>query len=125
MLNVACSIVTDKLLPVKIGQGAVLYEIIAVNVSDLQHIRNTVLAYTNPTALLLPLYNDTNDYYLFKLEHLPKRLKKLAIKIPKNHKPVFSTHDQDIGKVNCIKMDIQIDETKPRIQKYVPVPHAA
>ena len=224
MLNVACSIVTDKPLPVKIGEGAVLYEIVAVNVSDLQHIRNTVLAYTDPTALSLPLYNDTNDYYvlpnntpiaqiehfnhelpmyemqmksfqgeiyklnniqpsfinddqymseeeketafldfaekgffqpsmsylieeapaitelelknvqpypeqdfedLFKLEHLPKRLRKLAIKILKSHKPVFSTHDQDIGKVNCIEMDIQIDETKPRIQKYVPVPHAA
>ena len=25
---------------------------------------NTILAYTDPTALLLPLYNETNDYYV-------------------------------------------------------------
>jgi hypothetical protein len=28
-------------------------------------------------------------------------------------------------KVNCIEMDIEIDEKKPRIQKYIPAPHAA
>ena len=47
-------------------------------------------------------YPEQDFQDLFKLEHLPKRLKKLAIQILKNHKPVFSTHNQDIGKVNCI-----------------------
>ena len=225
MLSVACAISDEnRPLPVKIGEGAVLFEIVAVNVSDLRHLNNTVLAYTDPTALTLPLYNDTNDYYvleekttiaqiehfthespmygmqmktikgeiyklnniqpsfinnddymseeekeaafvefaekgffqpsmsylieeapaitelelknvepypehtfeeLFQLSHLPKHHQKLTKKILKKHKAAFSTHDQDIGKVNCIEMDIQIDETKPRIQKYVPIPHAA
>jgi hypothetical protein len=53
---------------------------------------------------------------LFKLDHLPAHHKKLAERIFKKHKKTFSKHDQDIGRVNCIKMDIQIDETKPQIQ---------
>ncbi len=42
----------------------------------------------------------------------------------KRNSDAFSKHDQDIGKVNCIEMDIEIDEKKPRIQKYIPAPHA-
>ena len=225
MCNISCQISKeDKPLPTKIGEGAVLFEIVAVNVSDLCHLRDTVLAYTDPSAVSIPLYNDTNDYYylhantklaqiehftheipmyemqmkslngevykinnvqpsfisndefmseeekeaaflefaekgffqpsmsqliedaptitelelknvepypeqkfedLFKLDHLPSHHKKLAKRIFKKHKKTFSKHDQDIGRVNCIEMDIQIDETKPRIQKYIPVPHAA
>ena len=223
--NVACSISDDtKPLPVKIGEGAVLFEVVAVNVSDLQTLRNCALAYTDPTELSIPLYNDTNDFYvlekdttiaqiehfqneipiyemqmkvlngevyklnniqpafinndefmseeekeaafmdfaekgfyqpsmsylieeaptitelqlknvepypehkfedLFQLQHLSKVDRRTAARILRQHKPCFSTHDQDIGKVNCMEMDIQIDETKPRIQKYVPIPHAA
>ena len=61
---------------------------------------------------------------LFKLDHLPAHHKKLAKRIFKKNKKTFIKHDQDIGRVNCIEMDIQIDKTKPRIQKYIPVPHA-
>jgi hypothetical protein len=50
---------------------------------------------------------------LFKLDHLTSHHKKLAKIIFKSHKKTFSKYDQDIGRVNCIKMDIQIDETKP------------
>jgi len=225
MCNISCHISKeDKPFPQKIGDGAVLFEIVSVNVSDLCHLRNTVLAYTDPSAVSIPLFNDTNDYYfieantqivqiehfdsnqpmyemqmksldgdifklnniqpsfisndefmseeekeaafiefaekgffqpsmshlieeaptitelelknvepypeqrfedLFKLDHLPSHQKKIAKKVIKKHKLAFSKHDQDIGKVNCIEMDIQIDETKPRIQKYIPVPHAA
>jgi hypothetical protein len=70
-------------------------------------------------------YQEQKFEDLFKLDHLPAHHKKLAKRIFKKHKKTFSKHDQDIGRVNCIKMDIQIDETKPRIQKYIPVPHAA
>ena len=34
-----------------------------------------------------------------------------------------SEHDLDLGRANDIEMDILIDETKPRIQKFVPLPH--
>ena len=225
MVSIPCQISKDnKPLPVLIGKGAVLFEVVAVNVSDLCPMRNTVLAYTNPSELSIPLYNDSNDSYilpadvtlaqiehfshelpmyemqmktlngeiyqlnniqpsfikdddymseeekeaafvdfaekgffqpsmsylieeapaitelelknvepypehifedLFKLSHLPKHQQKEAKRILKKHRAAFSKHDQDIGKVNCIEMDIQIDETKPRIQKYVPIPHAA
>ena len=64
MCNISCHISKeDKPLPTKIGEGAVLFEIVAVNVSDLSHLRDTVLAYTDPSAVSIPLFNDTNDYY--------------------------------------------------------------
>jgi hypothetical protein len=62
---------------------------------------------------------------LFKVDYLPAHHKTLAEHIFKKYKKTLSKHNQEIGKVNCIEMDIQIDKTKPRIQKYIPVPHAA
>ncbi len=50
---------------------------------------------------------------------------KKTIKVLKRNSEAFSKHNQDIGKVNCIEMDIEIDKKKPRIQKYIPAPHAA
>jgi hypothetical protein len=51
MCNISCKISKeDKPLPTKIGDRAVLFEIVAVKVSDLCHLQETVLAYTNPSA---------------------------------------------------------------------------
>ena len=220
--NISCVLSSSKKpLPVQTSEGSVFFEITAVNISGLKAMRNTLLAYTDPTALSIPLYNDTNDYLeipkhnqiaqielfdqavpmyemqmttldngvitlnsaipafidndefmneeektaafleyaekgsfqpsmshliesapsittmdlkntqpytnfadQFRLDHLPPAWKKTTLKILKKNKEAFSKHDQDIGKVNCIEMDIELDESKPRIQKYIPVPHA-
>ena len=222
MTNISCTMASDcKPLPIKTSEGSVLFEVTAVNVTGLRHMRNTVLAYTDITALSIPLYNDTNDYMvipsntqiaqiehmdqtlpcynvqfrtlksgvitlnnaiptfienddymneeekmaafidfaekghyqpsmtqlieqapaiteltlkdtrpyekfenLFKLDHMTPHDRKKTLKVLKRNSEAFSKHDQDIGKVNCIEMDIEIDETKPRIQKYIPAPHA-
>ncbi|MGV0982791.1 MAG: reverse transcriptase domain-containing protein [Polynucleobacter sp.] len=225
LVNVCCAISKKgKPIPPKVGNGAVFYEVIAINSSELQTLRDTLLAYTDPEALSIPIYNDsyntriieagiqiaqiehfdhaheihevqiqslnrvfyqvnsltpdfiTKDEYmneeektaafidfaekgyfqpsmsqlieeapaitefelkdttpypesqfddLFKIAHLPLHKQRRALRTLRKYKGAFSKHDQDIGKVNCIEMDIQIDETKPRIQKYVPIPHAA
>ena len=59
----------------------------------------------------------------FKLDHLSKPVKKVAEKIFAAHRKAFSEHDYDLGKASNIEMDIMIDETKPRIQKFIPLPH--
>ena len=222
MANITCAITSQsRPLPIKTSEGAVFYEIVAVNISGLRHMRNTMLAYTDSSALSIPVYNDTNDYLelpchtqvaqiehfdhsnpmyemqintlesgvvtlnsamplfidndewmneeekmaaflefaekgtfqpsmthliesapsitelklqettqytnfddQFDLAHLPEKFRKKTLKILKKNQSAFSKHDQDIGKVNCIEMDIELDESKPRIQKYIPVPHA-
>ena len=60
----------------------------------------------------------------FKLDHLTRNQQLLAMKVFKKHIKAFSRHDYDLGLSNSTKMTIEVDETKPRIQKYVPIPHA-
>ena len=59
----------------------------------------------------------------FNINHLPDREKAYAETIFLTHRDAFSEHDLDLGRANDIEMDILIDETKPRIQKFVPLPH--
>ncbi len=58
----------------------------------------------------------------FDLDHLPSKSKKHAIKTFKKHIDIFSRHEMDIGCATDIEMDIEIDNSKPRIQKYYPLP---
>ena len=60
----------------------------------------------------------------FKLDHLTKGQRRSAMALFRKHFDVFSRHDYDLGLSNSTKMTIEVDETKPRIQKYVPIPHA-
>ena len=60
----------------------------------------------------------------FKLDHLSRFQRNQAMKVFKKHIKAFSRHDYDLGLSNSTKMTIEVDETKPRIQKYVPIPHA-
>jgi hypothetical protein len=58
----------------------------------------------------------------FKLDHLSPEDKAYALKQFRQVAEVFSTHDYDLGKAKDFEMDIEIDATKPRIQKYYPLP---
>jgi hypothetical protein len=53
---------------------------------------------------------------------LPSKSRKHAIKTFKKHINIFSRHEMDIGCAMDIEMDIEIDNYKPRIQKYYPFP---
>jgi hypothetical protein len=66
----------------------------------------------------------TNDNFdeQFSLEHLPQKKKRQALKVFRKHSQVFSRNEMDIGKAKGIEMEIEIDNTKPRIQKYFPLP---
>ena len=77
--------------------------------------------------------NTVTDFYVkdlkpvpfedqFQLDHLDSEEKAYAIKRFKQIKGVFSKHDYDLGKAKNFEMDIKIDESKPRIQKYYPLP---
>ena len=59
----------------------------------------------------------------FKINHLKSFERKYAKNMLLKYMKVFSRHEYDIGKSTDIEMDIQIDETKPRIQKFIPLPH--
>ncbi len=61
----------------------------------------------------------------FKLDHLPRPARNQALKIFKKNKEVFSRHEMDLGCSKNVKMRIEVDATKPRIQKYYPLPYAA
>lgn len=226
MAYVPCRLKDNQQNPkiIQNGKGSILFEIIAVNVTDLQFLRNQMLDYLDKENIMLPLFNDSNDDYLleaktqiaqiehfnhelpihcmqmasfdsqilrvnnvrpafieedeymnedektaafidfaekghfhhsmshlvekahsltemelknttpyptekfldqFNLSHLNMKQRKIIHKILRQNKEVFTKHEYDIGKVNTIEMEIEIDETKPRIQKYVPIPHSA
>jgi hypothetical protein len=82
MTNISCTMASDcKPLPIKTSEGSVLFKVTAVNVTGLRHMRNTLLAYTEITALSIPLYNDTNDYIsiprntqIAQIEHMDQTL---------------------------------------------------
>jgi hypothetical protein len=69
-------------------------------------------------------FSDADFDKQFSLSHLSLDAQRYALQIFHTHKQVFSRHDYDIGCAKDIEMTIDIDETKPRIQKYVPLPHA-
>jgi len=226
MAYVPCRLKDDQQKPkvMQNGKGTILFEIIAVNTTDLLFLRNQMLDYLDRENIMLPLYNDSNDDYIlesktqiaqiehfnhelpihsmqmtsfdsqilrvnnvrpafieedeymneeektaafidfaekgyfhnsmshliekaqsvtemelkdttpypeetfleqFNLSHLTSKQRKIIHKILRQNKDVFTKHEYDIGKVSTIEMEIEIDETKPRIQKYVPIPHAA
>ena len=58
----------------------------------------------------------------FKLDHLAPADRDYALDEFRKIKDVFSKHDYDLGKAKDFEMDIEIDATKPRIQKYYPLP---
>jgi len=58
----------------------------------------------------------------FDLDHLPSQSRKYAIKFFKKHLEIFSRHEMDIGCATDVEMDIEINNSKPRIQKYYPLP---
>ena len=58
----------------------------------------------------------------FDLQHLPQKSQKHALKVFKKKINIFCRHEMDIGCANDIEMDIEIDSSKPRIQKYYPLP---
>jgi hypothetical protein len=60
----------------------------------------------------------------FDIKHMPYPAQKQALRIFHQNKEVFSKHEMDLGCSKNIEMDIEIDKTKPRIQKYYPLPHA-
>ena len=77
------------------------------------------------TEMELKDINPLSDEQLqaqFKVDHLKHSHQTYAKKMFDKYKAVFSRHEYDIGKAKDIEMDIQIDETKPRIQKFVPLP---
>ena len=57
--------------------------------------------------------------------HLKPQTQSLAYRIFEKYIDVFSRHEYDLGRAKDIEMEIEIDETKPRIQKFIPLPHAA
>ncbi len=61
----------------------------------------------------------------FHLQHLSPLVRKQALRIFSKNKEVFSRHEMDLGCSKSIKMQIKVDATKPRIQKYYPLPYAA
>ena len=58
----------------------------------------------------------------FKLDHLTPEDRAFALQEFRKIAEVFSKHDYDLGKAKDFEMDIEIDTTKPRIQKYYPLP---
>ena len=61
----------------------------------------------------------------FDIGHLHHHQRRQTLEILRRHKQVFSRHEFDIGCSKSIEMTIDIDKTKPRIQKYYPLPYPA
>ena len=80
----------------------------------------TEMEYKNITPQKL---TDKEFLAQFNINHLPTEERKLAQAIFLRHRGAFSDHDLDVGRATDIEMDIIIDETKPRIQKFIPLPH--
>jgi hypothetical protein len=84
-------------------------------IKDSPSVTEMKLQKTNP-------WTDQEFEQQFDLDHLPSKSKKHAIKTFKKHIDIFSRHEMDIGCATDIEMDIEIDNSKPRIQKYYPLP---
>ena len=80
----------------------------------------TEMSYKNVTPL-----TDAELEKQFDLKHLSHSVRKQALRIFNKNKEVFSRHEMDLGRSKNVEMEILVDATKPRIQKYYPLPHAA
>jgi len=60
----------------------------------------------------------------FDLDHLSAVDKEHTLQILWKYRDVFSRHEMDIGLASNVEMEIEVDNNKPRIQKYYPLPHA-
>ena len=69
-------------------------------------------------------FSDDDFENQFDLKHLPFHARKQALRVFHKYRNVFSKHEMDLGCSRSIEMEIQVDATKPRIQKYYPLPHA-
>jgi len=58
----------------------------------------------------------------FDLKNMSDDHKKMAQEIILKHKPAFALHQYDIGKTNLLKMNIKVDNEKPKMQKFIPIP---
>jgi hypothetical protein len=83
--------------------------------------------YNKSLSQLITNSPSVTEMKLQKMEPLPlnefeKKIQKPALKIFKKRIKTFYRHEMDIGCANDVKMDIEIDSMKPRIQKYYPLP---
>jgi hypothetical protein len=69
-------------------------------------------------------FDDTDFEKQFDLKHLPRHIRRQALRIFNKNKQVFSKHEMDLGCSQNLQMEIEVDITKPRIQKYYLLPHA-
>ena len=60
----------------------------------------------------------------FDLAYLDTQTRESVLMILSQYKDIFSKHEIDIGLASNLEMEIEVDNTKPRIQKYYPLPHA-
>ena len=60
----------------------------------------------------------------FDLDHLSPRERQKVLQVLHKYRHIFSRHEMDIGCASNIEMEIEVDNSKPRIQKYYPLPFA-
>jgi hypothetical protein len=84
-------------------------------IKDTPSVTEMKLQKTNP-------WTDQELEQQFDLDHLPLKSRKQTIKTFKKHIDIFSRHEMDIGCATDVEMDIEIDNSKPKIQKYYPLP---
>jgi hypothetical protein len=104
MCNISCQISKeDKPLPTNVGDGALLFEMVAVNISDLCNFCDTVLAYTDPSAVSISLYNDPNEYYFLKANTQLVQIEHFMHEIPM-YEMEMNSLNREIYKINNIKL---------------------
>ena len=59
----------------------------------------------------------------FQLDHLPPKAQQYAKQEFIKVREAFSKHDYDLGRAKNFEMDIEVDTSQPRIQKYFPLPY--
>ena len=66
----------------------------------------------------------TNQEFLnlFDLDHLPQETQSKLHRMFLNTREVFATHKWDIGKTNCVEMDIELTSNVPQLQNYIAIP---
>ena len=57
----------------------------------------------------------------FQISHLPRHIRRTALRMFQKHRGAFSRHPFDLGKAKGIQVKIPINTKTPHIQKYVPV----
>ena len=79
---------------------------------------------TEMTLKSVRKWNDNEFDQQFDLAHLNTYTRERVLTILSQYKDIFSKHEMDIGLASNLEMEIEVDNTKPRIQKYYPLPHA-